>query len=158
MRGKFITNAILSLIVLIGWIVLIVAIKDAIDGVDDNGVSGHYEYNSYGTRYWVDGDLNDETWDDIKVGALSYVAIIIGGIASFVMGIVTLATYKPDHVRGLAITSGVLGIFGGLFGINIIISIIGAVKAGNSQTNQYNDRSGSLNRSADSFDDNDFQF
>lgn len=44
------------------------------------------------------------------------------------MGIITLAMISHANQRGLGIASGVIGVLGGIIGVNAIVSFIGAAK------------------------------
>ena len=118
MRGRLLTNGILSvagLILFIFYIVMLVEIANGKDVYSTVGNNNHYWSNS-GTKY--------EIW-----ALLSLIALIFTNIATFIMGIVTLATQKHDNAKGLTIASGILGIFSGLLGVGAIISFIGYGKA-----------------------------
>lgn len=119
MKARFITNGVLSLLTFIGWILLIVA------AVKLSSNEGYYETDAWGNRNWVN---DDTTITSAGFGLVGILFIAIGSLASLVMGIVTLAMIGGANQRGLGIASGVLGILGGLFGINAIVSFIGAAK------------------------------
>lgn len=52
----------------------------------------------------------------------------IAALANFVMGVITLSLISSAKNRGLGIASGVLALFGGVLGVNAIVSFIGANK------------------------------
>lgn len=52
----------------------------------------------------------------------------IAAFANFVMGVLTLSLIGGAKNKGLGIASGVLAIFGGVLGVNAIVSFIGAHK------------------------------
>lgn len=112
MKGKLITNGILSIIWLAGIIMMIVALSNiATETVD----------TTYGTIAVVKTVSVGDAW--YWLGGITIVAI--SGIASLIMGIITLAS---KNKTGLSIASGVLAILGGAFGVNAIVSFIAASK------------------------------
>ena len=120
MRGRLITNGILSLGVLIGAIIYWVL------------------KSRYSSPVWQAGNIDwvrENMWSNnaampmFRMPFMSYSAIIFFFIASFVMGIVTLSMAKHENARGLTIASGVLAILGGVIGAGAIVSFIAAYKA-----------------------------
>ena len=111
MKGKLITNGVLSLVWLVGIIMIIVALtKVKTEVVQTNfGTLAVKTFQVSDAWYWLGG----------------IVIITISGLTSFIMGIVTLASKNKS---GLAIASGVIAILSGLFGINSIVSFIAASK------------------------------
>ncbi len=126
MKGRLITNGVLSLIATI-CVIAVVAIAIAAAGS-----AQHTETDPWGRTirsYNGNGD---------KVVVAGWLWILSGfaTIAAFVMGIVTLAMQKHQNVRGLTITSGVLGILTWIPFIGIaavIVSFIGAYKIGDAK-------------------------
>ena len=104
MKGKLITNGILSLLTLLGTILSII---------------------------WIIQETKSTTMSD-GYGHLIILVVglpmsIMSRIASLVMGIITLATKSnAGDKRGITTASGVLGILGGLYGVNAIVSFIAA--------------------------------
>ena len=111
MKGKLITNGILSIVWFIGFIMMMVAVAN---------VKNEVVQTPYGIAIVKTASLSDAWY---WLAGLSI--FIISGIASFVMGIVTLASKNKS---GLAVASGVIAILSGLFGVNSIVSFIGASK------------------------------
>lgn len=111
MRGRLLTNGILSIAAVVFWVIAIVSLVKA---------AQHTTYDSIDNRYYV----TKEASGGLVSFGISYLFIFGLWIANLVMGIVTLAMPKNDSVRGLTIASGVLAILGGVFGVNAIVSFI----------------------------------
>lgn len=122
MRARFITNGILSLLGLIGLIMLIIATVQLSEPRGYWIINKDLQRND--VKVWVNGET--EIYSDLlKVGT---VTLIIGSFPSFVMGIITLSMIGRANQRELGIASGVIALLGGLFGVNAIVSFIGAAK------------------------------
>lgn len=100
MRIKLIINGILSFVVLLGFILFMV------------------------------GELSE--WPrPIVLSNLYFSGLVMfssGCCLSFIMGVITLNSIDSAFEREWCIASEILGILGGLLGINIIVSFIGAFK------------------------------
>lgn len=121
MKARFITNGVLALIILIGYILIFVAVAnlsgDGTVKTTTTDVWGHSQ-----TTY-TSGSITD------AASALAGIAMVaIASLVSFIMGIITLAMIGQANQRGLGIASGIIAILGGLFGVNAIVSFIGAAK------------------------------
>lgn len=123
MKGRFITNGILSAIGMIGFIMFIAGVVSA--SKDATTTSINYDY--WGNADFS-SDLSSHAWTDLSYAVAGIIIYGLTAFASFVMGIVTLAMIGRANQRGLGIASGVIAILGGLFGVNAIISFIGAAK------------------------------
>lgn len=66
--------------------------------------------------------------ESLTAAIFGYLLAAMLAIANFVMGVITLAMVQSANQRGLGIASGVLAIFGGVLGVNAIVSFIGAAK------------------------------
>ncbi len=113
MKGRLITNGILGIAATISFVVYMVLIVKFASAASTHSVSFNYlntytpaSKNPYILSYWI-----------------SAVSWFLSMLASFVMGIVTLAMYK-ENVRGLGIASGVLGIVIGVPGVGIALAIV----------------------------------
>ena len=109
MKGKLITNGVLSLLSMIGLILMVLFFMKTANAIN-NG---------------EDSEVVAERF--LKMLLLGSALLGIFGIASLVMGIVTLAT-MGENKSGLVIASGILCILGGALGINAIVSFIAASK------------------------------
>ena len=114
MKGRLLTNGILSIIGLILFIILIIIVIDVKKIQYNDGYQGVLKAVNTGVSYTV-----------------ILVSMIFVNIAAFIMGIITLSMKKSPDASGLTITSGILGIFSGLLGIGAIVSFIGFAKAKN---------------------------
>ena len=123
MRGRLITNGILSLGFLIGVIIYLVLKSKYSDPV--------WQMNHLD---WVNQHIDASSTlasgkTMLRMPFMSYAAVLLFLISSFVMGIVTLSMAKHESARGITIASGVLAILGGVMGAGAIVSFIGAYKA-----------------------------
>ena len=110
MKGKLITNGVLSLLSMIGLILMVsFSIKSSTKAIN----TGEYSEADIRRLSVMFSLCCFEFWS-LK-------------IASLVMGIVTLSTMGKNK-SGLVIASGVLGILGGVFGSNAVVSFIAASK------------------------------
>lgn len=111
MFAKMVSLAVLSGFIMLGFIL-----------VWTNRAHTYYHLDQFGFRVTDHTDAN----------AAWYVGIVfisVSGLASFVMGIVSLSTNKATEYRGLVTAAGILGIIAGGFGVNIIIALLAAFKA-----------------------------
>ena len=120
MRGRLLTNGILSLVGLILFIVIVV-LKVEIIELNNSNPMHTWNQQDYANA------VNSDNLFPVYAAMLSI--LILVNIATFVMGIITLSMRKHDGARGLTIASGILGIFSGMLGVGAIISFIGFEKA-----------------------------
>lgn len=116
MRGRLITNGVLSIFASITLIIYISMImKTTIDVIFNENVDNIHEH------------INDIQ--------MNYAVIISGAfysifhLASLIMGIITLSLEKHKNAKGLTMASGILAILGGCFFAGTIVSFIGVAKA-----------------------------
>ena len=109
MKGKLITNGVLSLLSMIGLILMV-------------------SFSIKSTKAINTGEYSEADIRRLSVMfSLCCFEFWSLKIASLVMGIVTLSTMGKNK-SGLVIASGVLGILGGVFGSNAVVSFIAASK------------------------------
>ena len=120
MRGRLLTNGILSSI---GITLFIIVVSLSVEMHNLNS-----SINGVPIKQW--DYVNTVNVDNLYIAYVVMLTLMIFvNIATFVMGIITLSMNKNNNARGLTIASGVLGILSGMLGAGVIVSFIGFAKA-----------------------------
>ncbi len=126
MKGRLITNGVLSLVANILAFVSIILLISAM-----GEISKHTNVDENGVRQLDPGYEGEDVLGIIAGGTLLFWVSWLIVFATIIMGIVTLSMHKREEVRDLTITSGILAILSGIPFVGIagaIVSFIGAYK------------------------------